>query len=115
MLLAGLRSKSGMNRIMAAMFCALLSASAPAAADDEAAVRELEAQCQAERQRRLAAVRSELIAECKANRRNDPAFCERFYRHYGDGGPGVAPMFIDLPECVTAFAARDALRRRERG
>jgi hypothetical protein len=26
----------------------------------------------------------------------------------------VTPMFNDLPECVTAFAARDALRRRGR-
>jgi hypothetical protein len=86
------------------------------AADDEAAVRELEANCQAARQQKLAPLRAQLIAECKADRRNDPEFCERHFRDYGEGGLGpngtrVTPMFNDLPECVAAFAARDALRR----
>jgi hypothetical protein len=89
------------------------------AADDAAAVRELEAKCQAARQRKLAPLREERIAECRADRRNDPAFCERHIRDYGEGGPGpngtrVTPMFNDLPECVAAFAARDALRRQGR-
>lgn len=97
----------------------LTTTQAAEAADDEAAVRELEAKCQAARQEKLAPVRAERIAECKADRRNDPAFCERFFRDYGEGGPGpngmrVTPMFNDLPECVAAFAARDALRRRGR-
>lgn len=100
-----------------ALSCALLAATAAVAADDEAAVRELEAQCQAAREQKLAVVRAEKIAECKASRRNDPAFCERHFRDYGVGGPGpngqwIPPMFNDLPECVAAFAARDALRRR---
>jgi hypothetical protein len=109
-----------MKRVFATLLCALLSTVHVArAADDEASVRALEAKCQAARQEKLAVVRAERIAECKANRRNDPAFCERHYRDYGDGGPGpngmrVTPMFNDLPECVTAFAARDALRRRGR-
>jgi hypothetical protein len=107
-----------MKRISATLLCVLLSMTHVAsAADDEATVQALEAKCQAARQPKLAAVRAERIAECKANRRNDPAFCERHYRDYGEGGPSpngmrVTPMFNDLPECVTAFAARDALRRR---
>ena len=109
-----------MDRMRTTLLCMLLSTALPAAAaDDEAAVRELEAKCQSARQQKLAVVRAERIAECQASRRNDPAFCERHFRDYGEGGPGpngtwVTPMFNDLPECVAAFAARDALRRRGR-
>jgi hypothetical protein len=54
---------------------------------------------------------------CKADKRNDPAYCERFWRDYGEShftrdGEFVPRLFGDIPECVVADKER---RRRVRG
>jgi hypothetical protein len=38
--------------------------------------------------------------------RQDRAACERFYADYGSRSGDRAPLFYDLPECVTAHNFR---------
>jgi hypothetical protein len=62
-------------------------------------------------------LREQEIARWKTDRDNGPAYCERFYRDYGEGGRDLrgAPipcMFDDLPECVAAPEARYKSYRR---
>jgi len=80
-------------------------------ADDVAA---LEARCEAERQEKIKPLREMEIAKCKADSHNDPAYCDRFWKDYGNAvraanGTMVPRMFDDLPVCVAAFKARKAL------
>ena len=81
----------------------------------EEQVLELERKCEEAREARLKPLREAEIARCKADKRADPAYCERFYRDFGDAiktDSGVRPrMFNDLPECVAAFNARKGLVR----
>lgn len=83
---------------------------------DEAQVRALEQQCETAREGRIKPLRDAEIAKCKADKRNDPAYCERFWSDYG--GPVRLPngrmqprLFEDLPECVAAYDARRRLNR----
>jgi hypothetical protein len=51
------------------------------------------------------------IARCKADAHNDPAYCERYWKDYGNAvrrpdGTMTPRMFDDLPACVAAFKAR---------
>ena len=80
-------------------------------ADDVAA---LEARCEAERQELIKPLRDMEIAKCKADAHNDPAYCDRYWKDYGNSvrganGKMVPRMFDDLPICVAAFKARKAL------
>lgn len=74
---------------------------------------ELDAVCEAAREARIAPIRTQEIAACKASR-TDPEICDRFYRDLGeptanpDGTLGPR-MFDDLPECKLA---EDERRRR---
>jgi hypothetical protein len=93
----------------------VLMSALPACADErrEREWRRLEAQCEAAREAALAPLRAARIAECRADRRNEPAFCERYWRDLGNGtrtrdGRWLPRLFDDLPECV---AAREARRR----
>jgi hypothetical protein len=52
-----------------------------------------------------------------SDRHNDPAWCERFYKDYGEGGRHfdgrpIPRLFDDLPECVAAHEARRRKSRR---
>ena len=81
---------------------------------DEAKVAALEARCEAAREERLKPLRDAEIAKCKADKRNDPEYCERFWSDYGDAvrlpnGRMQPRMFDDLPECVAAYEARRKL------
>jgi len=81
---------------------------------DEAEVAALEARCEAAREERLKPLRDAEIAKCKADKRNDPEYCERFWSDYGDAvrlpnGRMQPRMFDDLPECVAAYEARRKL------
>ena len=72
---------------------------------------ELDRLCEDARERAIAPLRAAEIEECKASRRNDPAFCERFYADFGDAGRTASGtirprMFDDLPECVQARQER---------
>ena len=81
-------------------------------------VEALEQRCQKAREAKIAPLRKAAIERCVNARRSSrsPAACERIYADFGQGGGTVdggfrAPMFIDLPECVEYFEARDRQRR----
>jgi len=64
----------------------------------------LDAACEVERQKKIAPMRKKAIADCVANKElSDRSECERFYADYGERMGGRAPLFYDLPACVTAF------------
>ena len=78
---------------------------------------ELDRLCEDARERAIAPLRNAAIEECKATPRNDPAYCERFYSDFGDGGRTESGayrprMFDDLPECVQAQQERNSRGRR---
>ena len=82
---------------------------------EEASLEELDRRCEAAREEKIAPLREAEIARCKADKRNDPAYCERFWADYGESrrtpdGNFIPRMFHDLPECVTAERER---RRRD--
>lgn len=87
-------------------------------ADATSDVEALEAQCEQEREARIAPLREMEIARCKADPHNDPGYCERYWRDYGNAvrhpnGTMSPRMFDDLPICVQAFEARKALINRD--
>lgn len=105
---------------LALVLLALLYLAQPrlAAADDKPAaeneVKELEARCEQAREAKLKPLRDAEIAKCQAGKRNDPDYCERFWRDLGaatrlPNGAVKPRMFDDLPQCVAAFKARRAL------
>lgn len=64
----------------------------------------LDAACEIERQKKIAPMRKKVIEDCVANKElSDRSECERFYADYGERMGGRAPLFYDLPACVTAF------------
>ena len=78
---------------------------------------ELDRLCEDARERAIAPLRAAEIEECKATRRSDPAFCERFFADFGDAGRTASGtirprMFDDLPECVQARQERSGRSRR---
>jgi hypothetical protein len=92
----------------------LLGAPLRVFADKESDVVALETQCEAEREARIKPLREMEIAKCKEEAHNDAAYCERFWKDYGNAvrtasGGMVPRMFGDLPVCVAAFKARKAL------
>jgi hypothetical protein len=85
-----------------------------ALAEKESDVAALEAQCEAEREAKIKPLREAEIARCKADQHSDAAYCERYWKDYGNAvrsihGAMVPRMFDDLPVCVAAFKARKAL------
>jgi hypothetical protein len=85
-------------------------------ADEEANVAALEAKCEAAREARIKPLRDAEIAKCKADGRNDPGYCERYWSDYGSAhrmanGVMSPRMFDDLPECKSAAQARKALNQ----
>jgi hypothetical protein len=102
-----------MNKIMMSVAVALFTASSIAYAD-EAEVKALEQACEAAREVKLKPLREAEIARCKAEPRSQPAYCERYWSDYGNAirlpnGTMQTRLFNDLPECVTAEAARRKL------
>lgn len=85
-------------------------------ADEAANVGALEAKCEAVREAHIKPLRDAEIAKCKADGRNDPGYCERFWSDYGNAhrmanGVMSPRMFNDLPECRAAAQARKALNQ----
>ena len=64
----------------------------------------LDSTCEVARQKELAPMRAKFVDDCVANKelpgRDE---CVTFYADYGNRMGGRAPLFYDLPECVTAF------------
>jgi hypothetical protein len=94
--------------------------SAPVATPQAASalsVEELDRLCENAREAAIAPLRTAAIDECKAEPRSDPAYCERFYADFGDGGRAESGayrprQFDDLPECVQAQQERATSDRR---
>jgi hypothetical protein len=102
---------------IAALFI-FLGLSASAIADQLSDVVALEAQCEREREALIKPLRDAEIAKCKADGNNDAAYCERYWKDYGNpvriANGGMTPrMFDDLPSCQAAFKARKALINRD--
>ncbi len=96
----------------------LLAPSAVVLADQTSDVEALEAQCEQEREANIKPLRDMEIEKCKAEGHNDPAYCERYWKDYGNAmrrpnGTMTPRMFDDLPDCVAAYAARKALINRK--
>ena len=71
-------------------------------------IADLDLRCDEARENMIAPLREAEIAKCKQDKREDPAWCERFNVDYGEGGRTVSGsirprMFDDLPECVEAL------------
>lgn len=74
---------------------------------------ELDAACEAAREKKLAPMRTQYIEECVKNREQpDRRSCEVFYSDFGAQSGNRAPLFYDLPECETAFDFQNSQRRR---
>jgi len=77
---------------------------------------ELDAACEAARERALAPMRAHYIEQCVQQRRRVSgdvrAYCERFYADFGAQSGNRAPLFYDLPQCVYAFEFRRRNARR---
>jgi hypothetical protein len=102
--------------ILAVLF---LGMSGTVLADQASDVATLEARCEAAREAKIKPLREGEIAKCKANGRDDPGYCERFWSDYGNArrlpnGTMSPRMFDDLPECVSATQARKALNQSNR-
>lgn len=96
------------------LVCALFVTAALA---DGISVEQLDARCEAARQVKIRPLREAEIAKCKAEKRSDPQYCERFWKDYGEGGRNIngavrPRLFDDLPECVAAHEARSHSGRR---
>ena len=92
----------------------LLAPSIGVLADQTSDVEALEAQCEQQREANIKPLRDREIAKCKADANNDPAYCERYWKTYGNAvrtanGSMTPRMFNDLPVCLEAFKARKAL------
>lgn len=71
----------------------------------------LDAACDAVRQKNLAPIRKGFVEECVINKEQPGRQeCETFYADYGERMGGRAPLFFDLPECVTAFEFQQSAR-----
>jgi len=71
---------------------------------------ELDRRCEDAREKMIAPLREAEITKCKQDKKNDPAWCDRFNADYGDGGRTLSGtirprMFNDLPECIEAEQA----------
>ncbi len=115
---AGHRQQRPLARFIAAASM-LFGLPAAVLADKAADVAALEARCEAEREEMIKPLREMEISKCKADSRNDPAYCERYWKDYGNAvrssnGSMVPRMFDDLPVCVAAFEARKALANGDR-
>jgi hypothetical protein len=91
-----------------------LAASTAAAEVTQEQVTELEAQCEEPRAEKLKPLRDAEIERCKAQKRTDPGYCERFYSDLGNAarrpnGTMTPRMFDDLPQCIAAAKARSEL------
>ena len=91
----------------------LLSSPLAAWADKGRDAAALEAKCEQERQAKIKPLRAAQIAKCKADTRNDPDHCERFWSDYGNGGRRTPRLFDNLPSCMAAAKARKALHSDE--
>lgn len=94
--------------IVMILICTMLASNALANNDEqEVRQKQLDDACAAAREEVLAPLRMVYVAECVEKWKKDQAYCERFYRDYGERtAVGRPAFFYDLPECVQAFEYR---------
>jgi hypothetical protein len=93
-----------MKTLISVALILLLSGPALANQSREKKQVELDAVCESARQEKLTPMREEFVEQCVANKeKSSREHCERFYADYGNRMGGRAPLFYDLPACVTAF------------
>jgi len=93
-----------MKTLISIALALLLSSPVLAKQTHEQKQAELDNTCEVARQKKLAPMRQGFVDECVANKEKPSrSDCERFYADYGNRMGGRAPLFYDLPECVTAF------------
>jgi hypothetical protein len=94
----------------------VLGLSGTVLADQASDAAALQAKCEAAREAKIKPLRDGEIAKCKASKPDDPSYCDRYWSDYGNArrlpnGTMSARMFDDLPECVDAAKARQALNQ----
>lgn len=92
--------------LLLAAFCLVLLpvCGLQAGPDREQKQAELDAACEAAREKKLAPLREQMVKQCVHNKEQpDRAACEAYYSDYGAKAGSRAPLFYDLPECVKAF------------
>lgn len=105
-----------MKRMVRCFLTLVIVAPAAIAADLSDAERaakqaELDAACEAARQKKIVVEKAKYIDECvETEMRPDRAACERFYADYGANTAGRAPLYYDLPECVAAHEFQRSYR-----
>ncbi len=73
----------------------------------------LDGTCEAARQQKLTPMRRQLVEACVAKKEfPSRKECAAFYADYGERMGRRAPLFYDLPECVTAFEYNQSSRSR---
>jgi hypothetical protein len=96
-----------------ALMLLLLSSDGMADRNRDQKQAELDAACEAAREKKLAPMREQYIEECVKNgEQPDRRSCEVFYSDFGAQSGNRAPLFYDLPECVEAFDFQNSQRRR---
>jgi len=85
----------------------------PAAGTDrEEKQAQLDAACEAAREKRLAPLRKQFVEQCVRDKEQvNRAACEAYYSDYGAQSGQRAPLFYDLPECVKAFEYQHSERQ----
>ncbi len=104
-----------MKRLTLMIFATLLLVTTDGMADRnrDRKQAELDAACEAAREKKLAPMREQFIEECVKNKEQpDRRSCEVFYSDFGAQSGNRAPLFYDLPECVEAFDFQNSQRRR---
>jgi hypothetical protein len=92
---------------------ALLAPALAAAEGDRASVqRNLDSACEAARERQLEPERARYVHECvQTKMKSTLEECQRFYADHGARTGNRAPLYYDLPECITAFDYRQSYRQ----
>ena len=68
--------------------------------------------CETARQKKLTPMEAQFVEDCVANKEKPSCEkCVTFYADYGNRMGGRAPLFYDLPECVTTFDYNRSDRR----
>jgi hypothetical protein len=102
-----------MKVLISIVLILLLTSPVQAKQSRETKQAELDAACETARLKKLIPMREGFVEECVANKEKpDRAHCELFYADYGNRMGGRAPLFYDLPECVTAFEFGQSSRSR---
>ncbi len=100
-----------MKNLISIVLILMLASPALAKESREDKQAQLDNACEVERQKKLAPMRKKFVEDCVANKEL-PGYkdCETFYADYGNRMGGRAPLFYDLPECVTAFEFQQGAR-----